>query len=117
MNNLKKLAKEKFYNNLEISLSDFHTNDKKKFWQVIRHFVKNNNSSGNIPSLVSSISQGQTIHCYTDNEKAECLNEYFTSISTVNDGNVQLPIFQLKTQSSISNITCTASEISYLIEI
>ena len=117
VNNLKKHAKEKFYNNLEISLSDFHTNDKKKFWQVIRHFVKNNNSSGNIPPLISSISQGQTTYCYTDYEKAECLNEYFTSISTVNDDNVQLPIFQFKIQSSISNITCTASEISNLIEI
>ena len=52
VNNLKKHAKEKFYNNLEISSSDFHTNDKKKIWQVIRHFVKNNNSSGNIPPLV-----------------------------------------------------------------
>ena len=30
VNNLKKKAKEKFYNNLEISLSDFHNNDKKK---------------------------------------------------------------------------------------
>ena len=114
---MKKHAKEKFCNNLEISLSDFHTNDKKKFWQVIRHFVKNNNSSGNIPPLFFSISQGQTTYCYTDNEKAECLNEYFTSISTVNDDNVQLPIFQLKTQSTISYITCTALEISNLIEI
>ena len=31
VNNLKKHAKEKFYNNLEISLSDFHNNDKKNF--------------------------------------------------------------------------------------
>ena len=30
VNNLKKHAKEKNYNNLEISLSDFHNNDKKK---------------------------------------------------------------------------------------
>ena len=56
VNNLKKHAKENFYNNLEISLSDFHTNVKKKFWQVIRHFVKNNDSSGNIPPFVSSTS-------------------------------------------------------------
>ena len=70
---------------------------RKKNWQVIRHFVKNNNSSGNVPPLVFSISQGQTTYCYTDNKKAEWLNEYFTSISTVNDDNVQLPTFQLKT--------------------
>ena len=44
-------------------------------------------------------------------------DEYFTSIYTLNNDNVQLLIFQFKTQSSLSNITCTAFEISKLIEI
>ena len=41
VNNLKKHAKESFYNNLDIIVSDFQNNDKRKFWKVIRHFVKN----------------------------------------------------------------------------
>ena len=36
----KKHAKELFYNNLDIIVSDFLNNDKRKFWKVIRHFVK-----------------------------------------------------------------------------
>ena len=39
VNNLKRHAKEQFYNNLELSISYFHSNDKKQFWKVIRHFV------------------------------------------------------------------------------
>ena len=49
VNNLKKHAKESFYNNLDIIVSDFQNNDKRKFWKVIRHFVKNNSSSLSIP--------------------------------------------------------------------
>ena len=32
-------------NNLDIIVSDFQNNDKRKFLKVIRHFVKNNNST------------------------------------------------------------------------
>ena len=42
INNKKKHVKELFYNNLDIIVSDFQNNDKRKFWKVIRHFVKNN---------------------------------------------------------------------------
>ena len=40
INNLKKHAKERFYNNLEISLLDSFTNSGKDYWKIIRHFVK-----------------------------------------------------------------------------
>ncbi|MEW8341722.1 MAG: hypothetical protein AB2708_17900, partial [Candidatus Thiodiazotropha taylori] len=40
VNNLKKHAKERFYNNLEISLLDSFTNSRKDYWKIIRHFVK-----------------------------------------------------------------------------
>ena len=40
VNNIKSHAKEQFYNNLELSFSDFHSNDKKQFWNVVRHLLK-----------------------------------------------------------------------------
>ena len=52
VNNLENHAKEFFYNNLDIIVSDFQNNDKRKFWKVIRHFVKNNNSSSSTPLCV-----------------------------------------------------------------
>ena len=116
VNNLIKYAKERFYNNLELSNSDFQKNDRKTFWQVIRHFVKNNNASNNIPPL-SELNNGETTYCFSDEEKVECLNNYFTSIRNVDDSNVHLPPFQAKTQNLLSDISCNAGEIETLIKL
>ena len=93
VNNQKKQAKEILFNNLELSITDFHKNDKRKFWQVVRHFVKSNDSSTTIPPLVSSSPLGRNKFHFTDKEKAECLNDYFASISNVDDQNAALPPF------------------------
>ena len=82
-----------FYNNLDIIVSDFQNNDKRKFWKVIRHFVKNNKSSSCIPPLCSTLSNGDNQWHFNDQDKANCLNDYFASISTVNDAETQLPPF------------------------
>ena len=110
---MKKHAKEKFYNNLEASISDFYSNDKKQFWRIIRHFVKNNSSTSSIPPLKN----GQNTYSYTDQEKVECLNDFFTSVSTINDDNCPLPTFELKCQNKLTSISCTPEEIQSLIEI
>ena len=94
-------AKEKFYNNLEASISDFYSNDKKQFWSIIRHFVKNNRSTSSIP-----LKNGQNTYSYTDQEKADCLNDFFTSVSTINDDNCPLPTFELKCQNKLTSIVC-----------
>ena len=118
VNNFKKHAKENFYNNLELSLSEFYNNDKKKFWQVIRHFVKNKNTSDSMPPLITFSDGSRNVYCFSDEEKAECLNNFFTSIWNVDDSNTHLPIFQVKypnTLSDISDISCTDPEIEILI--
>ena len=48
VNNLKRHAKEQFYNNLEVSFSDFHSNDNKQFWKVVCYFLKNNSTSSSL---------------------------------------------------------------------
>ena len=40
VNNLKKHAKERFYNNLELNLTENLANNKRDFWRLIRYFVK-----------------------------------------------------------------------------
>ena len=73
VNNLKRHAKEQFYNNLEFSISDFHSNDRKQFWKVVRHFVKGNSSSSSIPPLNSYPVTGQNDFCFSTEDKAELL--------------------------------------------
>ena len=115
VNNLKKHAKERFYNNLELSISEFHSNDKKQFWKIDRHFVKSNNNSSPIPPLNSFSVTGQDNYCFSLEEKADLLNRYFTSISTVNDDNASLPAFEYKCQNRLSRIVCTSNEIEILV--
>ena len=110
-NNLKQHAKEQFYNNLELFISDFHSNDKKQFWKVVRHFVKGNCTSSSIPPLNSCPVNGQNEFCFSSEDKTELLNKHFTSISTVNDENVALPAFEYKSQNILSSITCTPHEL------
>ena len=102
---------------MELSISDFHSNDKKQFWKVIRHFVKGNCTSSSIPPLNSFPVTGQNEFCFSSEDKAELLNKHFTSISTVNDENVALPAFEYKCQNRLSSITCTQHEVASLIEL
>ena len=95
VNNLKRQAKERFYSNIETNLTESSNNNKREFWKVIRHFVKSNSSSSTIPPLITEENGHRQIHV-TDGEKAECLNKYFTSISTVPNTTPDLPAFQLK---------------------
>ena len=99
----KKHAKENFYNNLELSLSDIHNNDKKKFWQVIRHLVKNKNTSGSVPPLITFSDGNRNIYCFSDEEKAECLNNFFTSISNVDDSKRISLLLKLNAQTLCLN--------------
>ena len=117
VNNQRKHAKESFYNNLELIITDFENNDKRKFWKVIRHFVKNNSSSSATPPLSSTLPSGETQWAFTDEEKADCLNDYFVSISTVNDENTVLPPFEKLTNNSLSTVNCTENEIENLINV
>lgn len=117
VNNLKKHAKEKFYNDLELTITDSFDNDKRKFWKLIRNFVKSDCNSSSIPPLKEINLDGSITHCFTDFEKAECLNNYFVSISTVNDDNVHLPPQRKRCNNSLSNIRCTAAEIEILIKL
>jgi hypothetical protein len=52
---------------------------------------------------------------FTDEEKANCLNEYFVSISNLDDSNTALPPFERKTESSLLNIHIKESDIEYII--
>jgi hypothetical protein len=117
VNNLKKHAKEAFYFSLELNLEELSNNDKRGFWNIIRYFVKNNDCTNNIPPLIKQSIDGETDFFTSDQEKADCLNDYFASISTVNDSGAVLPPFLPKTDLNLSNISITESEIEDVIRV
>ena len=115
LNNMKKQAKENFYNNLELNLSDLQTNDKNSFWKIIRYFVKGSGKSENlIPPLKEEINGQCSLHI-TNRDKAEFLNRYFTSISNINDDSVFLPNLNKKTDEVLHDFVVTEKEIQDII--
>ena len=52
-----------------------------------------------------------------DKEKADCLNECFTSVSRVSDENTQLPNFQKITNSNLDSIIITENEVKEIIDL
>ncbi len=48
---MKKHAREAFYNDIEFNLTESFSNNKRYFWKLVRHFVKDSKSSGTIPPL------------------------------------------------------------------
>ena len=116
VNNLKKHAKELFYSNLENNLTDTMSNNKQDFWKIVRHFVKENKSSGSIPPLLITDENNETNMYATDHEKVECLNEYFTSISTISDEQPQLPNLFPKTDAKLEQIVIFEQEVVDMLE-
>ena len=54
-----------------------------------------------------STSERQQPLAFNDQEKANYLNDYFASISTVNDEHTPLPLITKLTDNSLSQINCT----------
>ncbi len=109
VNNIKKHAKETFFNTLEFTLSDISIQNPRQYWKIVKALMKENSSTCEpIPPLLNNDGNYST----SDYDKANTLNEYFTSISTVDDVGTNLPNFTSLTESSINNIEITQLEIT-----
>ena len=92
------------------------SNNKQDFWKIVRHFVKENKSSGSIPPLLITDENNETKMYVTDHEKVECLNEYFTSISTISDEQPELPNLFPKTDAKLEQIVIFEQEVVDMLE-
>jgi hypothetical protein len=111
VNNMKKIAKEKFENNLDNFLLNNSSNPK-MYWKIMKMLIKSNKGNYCIPPLRNSIND-QNIDdiAYDDSDQCELLNKYFSSISTLDEENVTLPQFDSKTNKIIHEIHITENEI------
>ncbi len=95
---MKKHAKETFFNTLEYTLSDLNKNNPKQYWKIVKMLMKENSSRcETIPPLVNN---DQT-YLISEEDKANTLNNYFVSISTVNDTMTDLPVFTSKNKRNL----------------
>ncbi len=109
---MKKYAKQIFFDNLEFTMQDLNTTDPRQYWKIIKMLVKENaNNCETIPPLRKT----DSTYTFTDKEKAEALNNYFVSISTVDDSHETLPDFTPRTQAKIDSIHVTEHDITDII--
>ena len=116
MNNLKKFAKKNFYDLIESRIEDDSLNNKRNYWKTFKDLMNNFKSADSIPVLSRNIN-GIDEYYFTNQEKANCLNEYFTSVSNLDDSNTNLPLFESKVDMSLEHIQIEEQEIEKNIEI
>ena len=106
VNNMKKYAKETYMNNYEDMILNQNCGSK-TFWQLMGRLVDKQPKTSTLPPLHNS----DDVYAFTDDEKTNILNDYFCSISSLDDSNIELPDFNIRTESSLSNIIINTSEV------
>ena len=79
----------------------------KTFWQLMGRLAGKQSKTSNIPPLETP----NDSYAFTDLENVNLLNDYFCSISTINDANINLPEFNIRTESSLLNVNIETSEV------
>ena len=114
VNNMLKYAKDNFINKIDDILFNHETmNSNKTFWQVMGRFMGKKGTSVIIPPLQNNDGS----YRFTDFEKAEELNSYFASISTINETTFELPPFENRCDVDFRYIQITESKVIDVLKI
>ena len=96
---MKKNAEETFNDTINDMLSRSELGSK-KFWQIMGRIMGKPSNTATIPSLCKA----DNTYAFDVSEKATALNEYFCKISTIDDADVELPRFENRTETFLSDI-------------
>ena len=114
VNNLKTFAKQKFLTNIENNIETLPVGNSKCYWKAIKDLMKHYKSPDSIPILKRSADCNEEL-CFEDVDKANCLNDFVTSVSTVDDSNINISLFQPVTDSFIDNVHILKTDIEDII--
>ena len=111
VNNLKKHAKEAYYNNLENSFLNNYTKSPKQYWKMIREVMKENKIDTVIPPLQMLDSENNPSYVYDDLGKCELLNQYFCSISNIHANDMPLPDSIKRNNNELAGVSISEQDI------
>ena len=116
VNNLKKAAKQFYFSNLEDTVNNARSENPKKYWKNVHTYilVTWNSKSESIPILRYFDNNEEKLF-FSDKDKAECLNEYFASISTVDESCTTLPSFTKKCNNTLYEIVIPIDDVVNII--
>jgi hypothetical protein len=103
LNNLKKQAKQRFYDNINEHLDDHITVNSKMYWKTIHMLLKNDRSTNELPPLHDPFNNFNL--AYHATHKSNVLNKYFCSITKLNDD------FHDRCENILSQVIVTEHEV------
>ena len=99
VNSMIKFLKEEYICNLNDTLTEYHYNDQKSYWKIVRTLIKGTKPSYSIPSLF----QNDTV-AFTSEDKCDLLNNYFCSVTDLDNRDKDLPRFDDRTDATMTNV-------------
>ena len=106
--------REQFYLSANEFVDNLSKTDAKSYWSLIKRLMKGSNNSFTIPPLFDENSQQ---YVYDDKSKANLLNEYFCSISDLDDSNREPPDLPRRTQSTLTSIEINIQEVKDILKV
>ncbi|OWF53445.1 RNA-directed DNA polymerase from transposon BS [Mizuhopecten yessoensis] len=113
VNNMKKYARETFYEKVNDIIDTYNNTDPKSYWRLMRRLIKQSGQSQTIPPLINPTN----LQTAADNiDKADILNKYFCSISDIDDTETHIPIFESRTAAVLESIVITNENVSDILK-
>lgn len=109
-----KFAKEQFFLSANELVDSLSKTDSKSYWSLIKKLMKGTGSNYTIPPLIDTTTNELV---YVDRSKANLLNEYFCTISSINDTGHIPPNIPLKTEETLSRIVIDEKDVKDILQI
>lgn len=117
VNNMKKHALCNYYDSIDLQLSDASSNNNNKlYWKLIKDAF-HAKPTKDIPPIQYTSDTGGFNIAFTDTEKVDVLNKYFSSVSNVDDSLSQLPQLYHICNDKLNNVTIEEQEVIDIIKI
>ena len=110
VNNMKKHAFSNYYDNIETYIDDASKSNNKLYWKLLKDVFQSKPNNG-LPPLRYMDSNGDEKIAFSDSEKIDVLNKYFSSISNISAVDKELPEMYLHCHETIDSIAIEESEV------
>jgi hypothetical protein len=113
VNNMIKYAREQLFINANDMLDKNGKSNPKSYWKLVKILMGNCNHSPNIPPL-QKLDSGEYV--INNEDKANILNNFFCSITEIENSNVLTPDFHDRTGNRIDSLHITSDETKDILE-
>ena len=113
VNNMIKYAREQLFQSANELVNSLQSKNSKSYWTFVKRMMKGRGHNYTIPPLYNE-STGELV--YEDKTKADLLNQYFCSITSINDSNREPPNVVPRTHAILSNIDVNIQDVKDILQ-